>query len=239
MSITASALRELHRIHRQLTDLRGQLARGPRQLHAAETALERLEAASVAAKAAWTKTRVLADEKQLQLRQREDRIQDLQGKLNTCGSNREYQAIREQMAADQQANSVLADEILEALERSDTQQAEWSRVQAERDRAAEILVALRARTQQDQTRLEAELERVTGELEEAEKALPADFKADYQRISRVRGENTLAQVDSGTCSSCYQLISTQTINDLMLSKPVFCKSCGALLYLPEDGSYTQ
>lgn len=236
MSITASALRELHRIHRQLADLRGQLARGPRQLHAAQTALERLDEACAAAKAALTKTRVLADERQLQLRQREDRLRDLQGKLNTCGSNREYQAIREQMAADETANSVLSDEILEALERLDVQQAEWTRLQADREQAARQLDCVRVQTEQDQARLQGELQRVTGLLEEAERALPPDFKADYQRISRVRGEDTLAQVENGTCSACYQMISTQTINDLMLSKPVFCKSCGALLYMPEDTS---
>ena len=130
MPVSASALRELHRIHRQITDLKGQLERGPKQIRAAESLLERLETAVVSAKDALTHTRVLADGKQLQLREREGRIKDLQVKLNTCSSNREYQALKEQIAADQQANSVLSDEILDALERIDVLQAEFTKIQS-------------------------------------------------------------------------------------------------------------
>ena len=239
MSVTASALRELHRIHRQITDLKGQLERGPKQIHAAEGLLERLETALTAAKDALTRTRVLADGKQLQLREREGRIKDLQIKLNTCSNNREYQALREQIAADQQANSVLSDEILEALERIDVLQAEFTKIQSERNQAAEGLQSLRAESEGKQGRLDAELRRVTQELVQAERALPADFRAEYDRISRARGEDALAQVDGETCSSCYHMLTTQTINDLLLSRPVFCKSCGALLYLPEDRAPTE
>jgi len=234
MTITAGALRELHRIHRQITDLKGQLERGPNQVHAAELLLARLDTALTQAKDSLKQTRLLADGKQLQLREREQRIKDLQVKLNTCNSNREYQALKEQIAADQQANSVLSDEILEALEKIDVLQAELTKTQADHDKAAEGLQAVRQETDHQQQRLQSELARVTQELTAAERALPGDFKTEYDRIARARGENTLAQVDGDVCSSCYHLLTTQTFNELLLSKPVFCKSCGALLYLPEN-----
>ncbi len=60
-----------------------------------------------------------ADQKQLQLKSSEDKVKDLRRKLNAAASNREYQALLEQIAADEMANSVLADEILEALEKID------------------------------------------------------------------------------------------------------------------------
>ncbi len=237
MTVTATALRELHRIHRQITDLKSQLERGPKQIQIAEGLLARLETALTEVKDALKQTRLLADSKQLQLREREERIKDLQIKLNTCQSNREYQALREQIAADQQANSVLSDEILEALEKMDVLQADLTKTQADHDQAAASLQEVRSKCEGQQSRLSAELQRVTQELAAAERALPADFKADYDRISRARGENALAQVDDGVCSSCYHLLTTQTINELMQSKPVFCKSCGALLYLPENHEF--
>jgi predicted nucleic acid-binding Zn-ribbon protein len=233
MSVTALALRELHRIHRQITDLKSQLARGPKQIRAAEGLLERLDTAVAAAKQALTHTKVTADDRQLQLRHREDRIKDLQLKLNQCGSNREYQALKEQIAADQQANSVLSDEILEALEKIDELQAQFAKAQADRNKAAEQLEALRADAEAHRGQLEAELRRVTAELAAAERALPADFKAEYERLARARGESAMAQVDGETCSSCFQTLTTQTINDLVMARPVVCRNCGALLYLPE------
>ena len=43
MTDIAVTLRELHRIHRNLTDLRGRLASGPRQIKAGDANIERLE----------------------------------------------------------------------------------------------------------------------------------------------------------------------------------------------------
>lgn len=233
MSVTASALREIHRIHRQISDLRGRLQRGPRQVKATETHLQNLEQKYTVMKKSLTRARISADEKQLQLQQREDRIAELKKKLNSCGSNKEYQALKEQIAADEQANSVLSDEVLEALESLDQQQAALAREEKERDGVAEELERLRPRTEQEQVQLTSELERVTGDLQQAEQSLPAELKDDYKRLARVRGEEALAQVDGDTCTSCYHKVSPQTLNMLMMGKARACSSCGALLYLPE------
>jgi predicted nucleic acid-binding Zn-ribbon protein len=158
--------------------------------------------------------------------------------MNSCGSNREYQTLKEQIAADEKANSVLADEIFEALEKIDQLQADTARQEAERERAAAELESLRQSVSEQQTQLQAELQRVTNELRQSETALPAEIKVEYDRIARARGEEALAQVDSETCSGCYQMLSAQTMNSLLLGRAIFCKSCGALLYLKEDSSPT-
>ncbi len=121
MSVSAEVLRTLHRIHRQQTDLRERLARGPRQIKVGEANHAKIEAELEAARQLTRQMRVSADQKQLQLREREGRLVDLRGKLNAAASNREYQALLEQIAADEQANNVLSDEILELLEKVDAQ----------------------------------------------------------------------------------------------------------------------
>src|SRR5262245_61933061 len=105
MTIAAGALQQLHRIHRQLTDLRERLARGPKQIQAGELNVKRCETEVTTSKDNYRKARISSDEKQLQLKQREARINDLQAKLNACDSNREYQALKEQITADKTANS--------------------------------------------------------------------------------------------------------------------------------------
>ena len=44
MTVTAEVLRELHRIHRQLSDLRDRHQRGPKQLRASEASVKKMEA---------------------------------------------------------------------------------------------------------------------------------------------------------------------------------------------------
>lgn len=236
MTISAAALQELHRIHRQRTDLRERLERGPKQVRAAEANVQRLEEAHAEAKESYTKTRMASDDKQLQLKQREAHIADLQKKLNTCSTNKEYQLLVEQIAADKQANSVLEDEILETLDKVEGLQASVGEAEATLKKAQEEAGKTKARVADEQAGLESELARVNGLLVESEKALPADFKTDYDRVAKARGENALAQVEDDCCSGCYNILSPQTMNLLYLSKPVFCKTCGALLYLPEDRS---
>jgi len=236
MPVNAEALRELHRIHRQLTDLRTRLERGPRQIRIGEGNVNRTKQERDDLKEALTRARVNSNEKNLQLKQREDRIEELKKKLNTASSNKEFQAIKDQIAADEQANSVLSDEILEGLEKIDELQEQVAEADNVLGKAGEDLAKVKADVTASKADLESELARVEGELERAEKELPADFKADYQRVTKARGEDALAEVQGECCGACFQTLTPQTMNELSQAKPVNCKSCGALLYLPEDRS---
>jgi predicted nucleic acid-binding Zn-ribbon protein len=227
------SLRTLHRIHRQHSDLRDRLARGPRQIHIAEASVKKSEADLAQAKDAFKQSKMASDEKQLQLRQREAKLVDLQAKLNMAQSNKEYQLLKDQMAADKQANSVLADEILEALEKLDHLQAAVKTAEANLGKTKDELAKVRHRVNDQQQGLESELARVSAELKAAEDELDGDFKANYQRLSKSMGEDALAPVEGECCGGCSQVLTPQTLNALRLDKPLFCQSCGRFLYLPE------
>jgi uncharacterized protein len=234
MSTPTGALRDLHRIHRQLTDLRERLERGPKQLRAAEGSVQKMETELQQTREAAKRVRILADEKQLQLKERELRLKDLRGKLNACSSNREYQALKGQIGADEQANGVLSDEILDALVRMDELAAKLKSADANLHRVKEEAEKVTSRVNSEQELLQSEMVRVQAELKQAEQFLHEDYRQEYERLSKARGEQALAQVEGETCGGCYQTLTAQTMNELYLARPVFCKSCGCLLYLPED-----
>lgn len=234
MTIAAGALQQLHRIHRQLTDLRERIARGPKQIQAGELNVKRCENEQTLAKENYRKSRIASDDKQLQLKHRESRLSDLQAKLNAAESNREYQALKEQIEADKAANSVLSDEILEGLEKLDELQQLVVTSTDNLTKAKDEVLKVKDRVAQQQQGLDLELARVLNELSEAESALPEEFKVEYQRMTRARGEKAMAQVEGECCGGCFQMLTPQMMNDLYLFKPLFCKSCGCLLYLAED-----
>jgi predicted nucleic acid-binding Zn-ribbon protein len=226
-------LRALHRIHRQHSDLRDRLQRGPRQIQVAEASVKKCEADLGQAKDSYKHAKMAGDEKQLQLKQREAKLDDLQAKLNMAQSNKEYQLLKDQMAADRQANSVLADEILETLEKLDQLQAAVKTAEANLAKTKDELGKVRNRVSEQQQGLESELARVSAELQAAEDQLDGDFKANYLRLSRTMGEDSLAAVEGECCGGCSQVLTPQTINALRLDKPIFCQSCGRLIYLAE------
>jgi predicted nucleic acid-binding Zn-ribbon protein len=229
----STVLRTLHRLQRQLTDLTDRLSRGPKQIQATEANVKRCEDELEKTKAEAKSLRMMADQKQLQLRTQEDKAKDLQTKLNTATNNREYQAFREQIAAAKMARSVLEDEILEAMEKADGFQKNIAEAEAVVVAAKKRSAEVQAKVAEEQQPLRADVERITAELRETESALPEDIQETYNRIVRQKGEDALATVEDQYCRGCNQQIQLNMLNKVMLGQPVFCKSCGRLLYMPE------
>jgi predicted nucleic acid-binding Zn-ribbon protein len=234
MTTATDSLRTLHRIHRQQTDLQGQLDRGPKTVRAAQIRAQKLEEERDRVKHEATKVRMAADEKNLQLKVKEGRIDDLQAKLNGCSTNKEYQALQEQIAADKMTSSVLQDEILESLEKVDEFQIVVGEAEKVLVAGQQQVAGITEKVQAKQASLESDLARVEQELQAAEAELPEDLKGDYDRVVRSKGEDAMAQLDGDCCGGCYHSLTPNSINSLMLSKIVFCQICGRLLYLPED-----
>jgi uncharacterized protein len=232
-NIGTSVLRVLHRIHRQLTDLRERLDRGPRQIRVAETHVQHCETQLAATKAEAKALRMAADQKQLQLKSSEDKVKDLRRKLNVATSNREYQLLLEQIAADDMANSVLADEILEALEKVDGFQKHIADANAALAAAKLKTADVRGEVAKIEPSLQADIVRLEAELRQSEDTLPGDIRDLYNRIVRQKGEDALAIIEGQYCGGCNQQIPLNACNMVMLGQPVGCKTCGRLLYLPE------
>jgi uncharacterized protein len=239
MTFTAASLRELHRIHRQLSDLRERLERGPKQIKArqanAAAAEEKLAKTHADSKAA----RIAIDQKQLLLRSVEAKIFDLKNKLNTCHTNREYQALRDQILADEMANSVLSDEILEAMERGDTFRHSIAEAEQQVAKGKEDLAKVQQSVRSQEETLRGDVARLEKELREAETALPDDFREAYQRVVKAHGEDAMAQVEGESCGGCHKQLTPNIMSQLTMATVVFCKTCGRLLYLPEDRTPTK
>jgi len=234
MAVSASALRELHRIHKQLSDLRERKDRGPKQIKAREGNLARLADELARLQADHKAARVRSDQKQLLLKTGEDKIESLKVKLNAAASNREYQALKDQIAADQMAGSVLADEILEALEKIDELAAHLAEHQQKMTAAKDELAKAQKALGEQAGTLETEIKRLEGNLKTAEAALPDDFRETYARLVKSKGQDAMAEAQGDFCGGCYQQLTPNNMSTLHMKISIFCRNCGRLVYLPED-----
>ncbi|TWU15731.1 zinc ribbon domain-containing protein [Allorhodopirellula heiligendammensis] len=234
--ISTPLLRRLHRIHQQRADLESQARRGPLQLKAVQASIDVATQAVDAEIAVLKKARMVSDEKHLQLQTREAHVSQLQRRLNEAATNKEFALLKEQIAADEQANSVQNDEIFEILERIDTLEAQLARTKEKLAEVEADAAKRRAEIEDRQKRVAIDLDRVEVQLEEAETLIPAAVKADYKRLLEARGEEALAPIENESCGGCYQTLTTQVANQVMLSQLTYCPNCNAMLYLPEDRS---
>jgi len=233
MAVSAAVLRGLHRIHCQLAELNERLERGPRQIKAREANVAKFEAALTTSQDSVKQTKMAADQKQLDLKSGETKIGDLKAKLNACSSNKEYQALLEQIAASEMANSVLADEILEAMDKGDQLELAVGEAKTHLESAQTELSKCRDAVSSESELIRGDIARLEGELAELEKQLPAEMKEDYRRVIRSKGADGMALAEEGVCLACGNLATLNMQNELLLSKPVFCKACGCLLYVGE------
>lgn len=234
MSLDYGLLRTLHRMLRQLTDIGERMEKGPRKVRVVmaneASFLKELESA----KEQLLELRKASNAKNMQLSEREAKIEDMKAKLNACDSNKEFQLLKDRIAADLQANSVLQDEILEQLEKIDVYVDEVEAAKQNHEKSQLESKKIQDEVELELKALEAEKVRITAELAETETKLPFDLIGEYRRIVAGKGEDALGATNTETCGNCNQTVTPQTVNDLMLKKAVFCKGCGCLMYLPEN-----
>jgi predicted nucleic acid-binding Zn-ribbon protein len=230
MEVKAEIVQALHRILRQKSELEQQVARGPRRIQLSQHAETQANTQSEAAQQELKRLKLAAADKQLQLKQRETKLEDLKGKRNACKSNREFTLLNDQIAADQQANTVLADEILDLLESVDRQaetiQSANAAVAAARAESAKV----REDVERKAAVLQTELARINAELRDGEAELPASLRGEYKHRVQAMGEEALAAVEDESCGNCHQLLSPHVLDQLSMGRVHFCSSCNAILY---------
>lgn len=227
-------LTQLHRLHLALKEVQDQLTRGPRQIQAREKVMAQIDAERVAKEEELKQTRAAVDRKNLDLKTNEAKLKDLDRKLNESTNNKEFGILRGQIAADNAANSVLQDEVLEQLDKVDRVQVEIVEIKAKRVKAEQErdrVAAEFAAKAQDLKKQEAELK---VQVAEEEKNLPASLMDRYRRLVEAHGADALASADRHMCNSCYLSLTSHQYMQVESREFVFCSSCGRLLYVPTN-----
>ncbi len=234
MKTPADIIRRLHRILRQRADIRGQLERGPRMMKAAKAAADAANKALADHRNEIRTKRMEVDRDQLQLKSREAKVFDHEGKMNMAKKNIEYQTLKDQIAADTQANAVLSDEILEKLEAID--RLNGLTADLEKKVAATQAEAQKVNDMVEERRvvLDADLIHVNEELVATEAILQGELKTIYKRLVESRDEEAIAPLEGKSCGGCNTSLPPRTLDRLRMNEPMVCTSCACLIIPPDN-----
>ena len=236
MGGASSDLETLHRLHEQLKAVTDQLERGPRLIRAREQITQQKQQILDQKREFQRQLKKSADDKSLQLRTNEAKLEQLNFKLNMAASNKEYDILRGQIQADTMANSVLEDEILDLLDQID--QAKVAVAQAEQDLADSKAEGARVAAQvaAAEPGLRAEAARLEALVKEAAEIIPPEVRPLYTRLVQSYGPAAFALADGKICTGCYVNIPPQTQVELNQGKVLVCKTCGRILYAPSQAA---
>ena len=233
MSTTAASLKALHHLYLRLHDVNEKLERGPKRIQFKQQFALQQEDKLKTAQEVVSQLKKQVQQKNLDMNSNEAKILNLKGKLNTASSNKEFDIIKGQIEADQMANSVLEDEILELMEKIDAAEAEVQDWVRKKDTAHEDAKTTEQEFEAARDRLDEEIEECKAAIADAEQIIPDSIKVQYSRLVRGHGAGALAYVAGKFCSACNVMIEPQLRVELNSGRLVFCKSCGRLLYLED------
>jgi predicted nucleic acid-binding Zn-ribbon protein len=234
MSTAAGGLKELHQLQLRLSRIQKQLSLGPQRIENCRKNTTGIENQLEEEKEQLKQLRMLSDQKALQLKTNEQKIEELRVKLHSCTSNREFDIFKSHIEADMMANSVLEDEILEALEKVDRHQTAIQDTEDSLDRAKASEVSTADEVAAEKPSLDEDAAELMSALESAETILPETIIERYRRLVDAHGSEALSAVENKACSTCHSLLSPQYCVDVNTGKFTFCRSCGRLLYLGEE-----
>jgi predicted nucleic acid-binding Zn-ribbon protein len=241
MPATADNLRELHQLHQRARALRDRLTSGPKTVAAREMALGNRQSTIEAAKKALQDARVQLKKKEHTVTSINAKIDELKVKLNSVKKNEEYKAIQNQIALDRNAIEKLEGEMLEDMDKIDEQAKKLVGQDSEVKAFAAELAAIRSQVESESDGQRQQLTELETAIVEAEAIIPEEVRERYRRTVKQLGADAMAEVEYdrkaqlASCTGCFVAVTTQVLNELINGVHMsFCKSCGRVLYLPEE-----
>jgi predicted CXXCH cytochrome family protein len=218
----------------ELTALRHECARLPRQI-------DELEALAQAVRDSIAAARGELEEAEKARRGREADIEDsraqreqFQGRTAVVKTNEEYHALLREIEGVDVKISGLEDQVLELMERIEDRAARLAEV--EKDQGA-VEADLQRQIDERRAELQRAEERRVQVTQERDVIVPrlGDRVARiYQQVA-ARGGTPVARIEKGNCSACHRSIPPQVINLVKASELHTCMTCHAILTPePED-----
>ncbi|MDR1383284.1 MAG: hypothetical protein LBJ67_05485 [Planctomycetaceae bacterium] len=222
-------------IQRQLADFNSRLSRGPKLIRLQESTVKQITARLEETRAEYHQLYQQAKFKEEQLTKREATLARRKTQMQEAKNNKEFQALKLQVSADETANSTLAEDALEAIEKAEKFAPNVAVIEQELQQVNETLKKTQESFSKEVPVIQASITQYSKRLKEAEKKLPGEFLNLYIRLARsMGGEQALASISSEQfCGGCRQIVPINFIAQVVQGKPVTCKSCGRILYVPE------
>lgn len=177
-------------------------------------------------------------DKELELASREENIKKLQTQLYQLKTNKEYQAMLQQMEGEKANASVIEDHLLGLFDQADkikndiTQEKQMLKEEEKVCQEQKKVIQDRIREIGDRlAQLEAQRKQIIPNID-------PKMLAQYERILHNRDGLAIVSVKDNSCQGCNMYVPAQVINLIrMYERIITCEVCNRILYINEDETY--
>lgn len=173
-------------------------------------------------------------EKELELASKEENIKKLQTQLYQLKTNKEYQAMLQQIEETKADSSVIEDGILGLMDEGD-------KIKEEASKEKERLQGEERICNEQKKQIEGRVREIEGRIAQLEAqrsqiipGLDKKILSQYERILNNRDGLALVTVKNNSCQGCNMFVPPQVINLIkMYERIITCEVCNRILYIQE------
>ena len=170
--------------------------------------------------------------KEVELKSLEAEINKLRLQMNQVKNNKEYNAIKTEIAGKEADKSVFEEEILRMMTGFEELQQRHKALGKEIEHEESLMKELLAQIGADLKKLDAEIAGQKTKRNEYAAKLDQEALQQYNRLVSHKDAVAIVSVVNRVCQGCFMAITSQTLNQLLSEKELtFCHSCGRILYL--------
>lgn len=237
LKIQIGSLVKLQTLDSEIYALRAEKEAKPAQIKALEANFESKKQSLANLEKASLDLQKQRKDKEGELAAKEEAGKKLQTQLYSLKTNKEYQAMLQQINVTKADASVIEDKILQIFE-----QADKAKLEAEKEK--QLLQQEEKVFQQEQKKIEERIKEIDGRLAQLEaqrkQVIPeieGKILKQYERILLNREGLAIVTVKDGSCQGCNMSMPPQVINLIkMYERIITCEVCNRILYIGDEAA---
>lgn len=173
-------------------------------------------------------------EKELELATKEEATKKLQNQLYSLKTNKEYQAMLQQIDDSKADASAIEDKILGVLEQSDKVKVEVEKENLKIKDEEKAFIEQKKKVEIRVKEIDDRLAQLDAQRKQVTPGIESKILAEYERILASRDGLAIVAVKDNSCLGCNMFVPPQVINLIKMYEHIItCEVCNRMLYIEE------
>ena len=173
-------------------------------------------------------------DRELELGSKEEGMKKLQTQLYLLKTNKEYQAMLQQISDAKADASVIEDKILQLLEQGDKIKKDIEQEKQKLKEVEKMFIEQKGKIEDRIKQIDERLAQLEAQRNQAAPGIEPKILGQYERILVNRDGLAIASVKDNTCQGCNMFVPPQVINLIkMYERIITCEVCNRMLYIEE------
>lgn len=174
-------------------------------------------------------------ERELELAAKEDNTKKLQGQLFQLKTNKDYNAMLQQIQDAKADGSRIEDKILESMDKIEKSKADIDN-ERKKLQSEEQAFNTQKKTVEDRIKeIDDKLHQLEAQRSQSLPGIDKAILAQYDRILQNRAGLAIVSVKNNTCSGCNMFMPAQVINSIKMYEQITtCDVCNRILFIGDD-----